>query len=102
MLPPVSPDDEDDTGARSSGYRSIGEEITEEVLNPKVLEEEGEEALKAKGAVVPELPSREEVEAHMLTHTPYRSWCRRCVKGKAKGKPHFRGTGEEKDVPCVL
>ena len=27
----------------------------------------------------PKLPSREEIEEHMKTHLPFRSWCRHCV-----------------------
>ena len=65
-------------------------------------QEDDGEGIDARGAAVPELPSREEVERHMLTHAPYRSWCRHCVKGKAKGKPHMRSTGVEDEVPCVV
>ena len=72
------------------------------MLNPKVVEEEHEEGLGAKGAAVPELPSKEEMDEHMLTHTPFRSWCKHCVQGKAKGKPHFKSTGGQKEVPCVV
>ena len=98
---PVRPTEEDQEMGGSTDH-SEPKEITEEVKNPREPEEEeeevqSEEARRAKGAVVPELPSHEEREEHMLTHTPYRSWCRRCVKGKAKGKPHFRSTGEERD-----
>ena len=32
--------------------------------------------------------SKEERETHELTHTPYRSWCPHCVKGRARGSPH--------------
>ena len=85
MEQPISPNDErteepeDGNGNRSS-EGDIREDITEDVLNPRVLEEgeeEQEEAKRAKGAAVPDMPSREEVEEHRLTHTPYRSWCRR-------------------------
>ena len=38
----------------------------------------------------PKLPSKAEVEAHNLTHLPYRSWCRHCVKGRGKELPHAR------------
>ena len=76
-------------------------DVTDEVLNPVELEE-GEEGIRAKGATVPTMPSQEEVEAHMLTHVPYRSWCKHCVKGKAKGKPHFRTKAGGDDVPCVV
>ena len=78
-------------------------DVTDEVLNPVELEEEeDEEGIKAKGALVPTMPSQEEVEAHMLTHVPYRSWCKHCVRGKAKGKPHFRTGAGKDEVPCVV
>ncbi len=37
-------------------------------------------------------PSRAEREAHELTHIPYRSWCRHCVRGKAVEDPHRKST----------
>ena len=43
----------------------------------------------------PKLPSAEEVEAHNLTHLPYRSWCPHCVRGKGKTMDH-RLAGREK------
>ena len=42
----------------------------------------------------PKLPSKEEVEEHNLTHLPYRSWCRHCVRGRGKEMPHKRTTEE--------
>ena len=36
----------------------------------------------------PKLPSKAEVEEHELTHLPYRSWCRHCVRGRGKELPH--------------
>ena len=50
--------------------------------------EEDEEARKAVGVKIPVRPSKDEVDEHMLTHLPFRSWCPHCVKGKAKGNPH--------------
>ena len=35
-----------------------------------------------------------EVRAHMLTHQPYRNWCRHCVRGKADDIKHMRQFGE--------
>ena len=29
-------------------------------------------------------PSQEEVNAHNVSHLPYRSWCPHCVRGKAR------------------
>lgn len=44
---------------------------------------ESEEAVRARVASKPILPSREEVRAHRFTHQPYRNWCRHCVRGRA-------------------
>ena len=45
--------------------------------------EEHDEAGARKPAKVlnPQLPSKEEVEEHNMTHLPFRSWCQHCVKG---------------------
>ena len=55
------------TEARSSWESAPREDITEEVRNPAVIEEaeddESGEGIRAKGAVVPTMPSQEEVEA---------------------------------------
>ena len=37
--------------------------------------QEEEEANKAIAPKIPTKPSQEEVDAHMLTHLPFRSWC---------------------------
>ena len=47
-----------------------------------------EEGATARGVTVPIRPSQEEVNKHMLTHIPFRSWCPHCVKGKAVDKRH--------------
>ena len=47
--------------------------------------EEQEEAVKAKIATAGKRPTAIEVEEHMNTHLPYRSWCPHCVKAKARG-----------------
>ena len=36
----------------------------------------------------PKLPSKEEVEEHNVTHLPYMSWYRHCVRGRGKELPH--------------
>ena len=45
-----------------------------------------EDAVKAKNVKMEYQPTREEVEQHMVSHYPFRPWCRHCVRGKAKGK----------------
>ena len=41
--------------------------------------------------ITPELPSREEIEAHRIDHWPYRSWCRECVEGFGRERDHGHG-----------
>jgi hypothetical protein len=36
------------------------------------------------------MPSLGEVEEHCITHLPYLSWCRHCVRGKTKQTPHLK------------
>jgi hypothetical protein len=35
-----------------------------------------------------QLPTPEEVEAHMISHVPFRSWCSHCLHGKGVASPH--------------
>ena len=47
-------------------------------------------------------PSAREVAEHMLTHTPFRSWCPHCVAGQAGIKGHYKKAEEEhQEVPTV-
>ena len=43
----------------------------------------------------PEMPSREAVESHQLTHIPFARWCRACISGRGREAPHFRHGGGE-------
>ena len=42
----------------------------------------------------PREPSKEERVQHGMTHLPYRSWCRHCVRGRGKQMPHQAGSQE--------
>ena len=41
----------------------------------------------------PYKPSQDEVDDHYLTHFPFRSWCRHCIRGRGRSKA-------EKMEPC--
>ena len=64
--------------------------------------EEGEEAVRVEMKKAPQMPSKEEVEEHNITHIPFRDWCPHCIRGKAMGEPHsskkLRGTS----VPMIV
>ena len=70
--------------------------------NPETTEEEDEgpttEDRKPKKIADPRRPRKEEVEAHELTHVPYRSWCEVCVRGRGKSRPHTAGR-QERGLP---
>ena len=36
----------------------------------------------------PQLPTKEEVEEHNLTHLPFRNWCPHCVRGAGRSADH--------------
>ena len=50
--------------------------------------EESEETCRPKHRALPANVSKEEFDAHPLTHLPFRSWCDHCVRGQAVDGPH--------------
>lgn len=46
----------------------------------------------------PQVPSQAEVDAHELTHLPFRNWCRHCMRGRGEEMPHIRGTDKVSDL----
>ena len=63
--------------------------------------DESEEGRRAKSILVQELPSQREIDEHMLTHIPFRSWCRFCVMGKSVANPHRSIDKSEEGIPTV-
>ena len=57
---------------------------------------------RAVTIATPEVPSREAVESHMLTHSPFAPWCRACISGRGRDAPHFRQGGEETAATPVI
>ena len=53
-------------------------------------EEQEEEHQKARAIAGPDVPSRREVEDHILTHIPFRTWCNRCMRGRGRRSTHKR------------
>ena len=37
----------------------------------------------------------------MVTHTPYRSWCPHCVRGRARAEQHRKNAEEEGTIPTL-
>ena len=61
-------------------------------------QEEGEEGRVSKGISAPQKVSKEERDEHNRTHTPFRAWCRHCVRGRGKSTPHCAGVKEEEEL----
>ncbi len=80
---------EEKSGEESKGSQDI---------EVKDLEEEG---TKMRGNRKLNEPTREEVEAHNLTHIPFRSWCPHCVRGRGKNPKHEKGKEEEQSIPVI-
>jgi hypothetical protein len=47
----------------------------------------------------PKLPGEAEIREHQLTHLPFRSWCRHCVRGRGIEEAHHKSKGEGGDLP---
>ena len=48
----------------------------------------------------PREPSTQEVEAHVIDHCPFRSWCRHCVMAASRCDHHRRQTEEVLVISC--
>ena len=73
-------------------------------FNPEIEiegEEEPAEAITPRIVRAPTKPSARDVEAHMTTHLPYRSWCPHCVRGRARGKSHPKADSSGKTLPTI-
>ena len=49
----------------------------------------------------PKAPTAEERKEHELTHLPFRSWCRHCIRGRGKEESCPRKVRDENDIPEV-
>ena len=85
-----------DRVADTSGKLKPGSNGIKMLPNFKQDSAGADEAQLAKLGNVLVLPSEAEVEQHELTHLPFRSWCRHCVRAKSKESPHLEsGPGDE-------
>ena len=80
-----------------NGTQEEGKVLSGAVNHTGEDEEETEEGRKAKVKRGPEGPTKKERQEHEATHCPYRSWCRRCVRGRGRNSPHFKKKEPEDD-----
>ena len=81
--------------------RDAGDDIEVEEQDQGLSQDEAEEGREPRRLPAPQRVSDKEKEDHYATHTPYRSWCSYCVRGRGKKMAHRRGDREDKpaDVP---
>ena len=87
---------------RGQSVKPIGSVAEDEVVLEEPEEAKDEEHGKRKIQKMqdPIRPSQAEVEEHNLTHLPYRSWCKHCVRGRKKELPHrVEKAAEERTMP---
>ena len=80
------------------------EENEEDEDKDEEQNEEEQEGARVKVQRKPEEPSKQEREEHEITHIPFRTWCRHCVRGKSKDSQHRTKKKEEKEeekVPTI-
>ena len=64
----------------------------------KTAEEPEAGTRRPKKMADPKLPSELEIAEHEMTHLPFRSWCRHCVRGRGKELPHRKAEDLEGGV----
>ena len=82
------------TSAEMQGEEKGGLDGLEEVA----AEEPEAGTRKPKRMADPKLPSMLEIAEHEMTHVPFRSWCRHCVRGRGKELPHLKADGLESGI----
>ena len=70
---------------------------SESVQASEEVEAQGEEAIPARGFASPAQPTRKEIQEHVLTHLPSRSWCGHCLREREQA---FRIIALERSEAC--
>ena len=71
-----------------------------EVLIPEFVKPAGdgvEEARQPRLPHQPGRPTKREIAEHCVSHWPFRSWCRHCVRGRAVSSPHRSRTDADRE-----
>ena len=92
------------------GYESIGDApvLAEESLQVPHSEDlididEDTVTQPAKPFPEPKIPTAAEIEAHNVTHCPYRSWCKYCVSARRKNSQHLtKSPSSHRSVPLLV
>ena len=65
--------------------------------------DDGKVCQQADALPEPVVPTKAEIEAHNVTHLPYRSWCRWCVMARRRASPHTRSkASSRRSIPLLV
>ena len=98
-LNPIRPDNGEVGDDVQEEVMAAEDEGAKEIENGENVEDdraEVDELRKPHPAARPYTPTKAEVYEHEVTHLPYRTWCKHCVKGRGVSTPHRKGKKEEK------
>ena len=82
-------------------FRRVFGESAEEVVEREMRGDVGEEVAQARPRKTGAVPSEKEVEEHNLDHAVFRSWCPRCVKGRAESYGRVKKVQNEGEAPTI-
>ena len=69
-----------------------------------IVDADGEDVIQpGKPLPEPRIPSKAEVDAHNVTHLPYRSWCPHCVRARRPNSQHrCRSSASQRSLPLLV
>ena len=73
----------------------------EEEPNMDCESDGGEDGERVRLLPKPRTPSKAEWERHVVSHMPFRDWCRHCVAGRGLERRHQRHPGHDDQYPLV-
>ena len=77
------------SGSGDGGLPDANVDGHADVIASDAADDVQHDAVNVKSARNPAMPTRREREEHDLTHMPYRSCCRHCVRGRGRADPHL-------------
>ena len=80
------------------------EDVAAEGEHGDVSQDNGDHNMGRRPVTItdPNQPTKTEIEEHNVTHTPYKPWCRHCVRGKGRSDRHFKHKSDtESQVPTI-
>lgn len=85
VAPAIEGEGSDESGRRASAPVPTGIDGAEEI---SIEEETSAEADTPKTLPDPGQPTLKQLERHRITHNPFRTWCKWCIMGRARGAHH--------------